>query len=303
MRFQRLRPLDPVFDVDKSLGALTVGNGTIPCPPSGGGLYDAVPSTFTGTIFFGNMNNPSTPGRGTWQEMPTSGDYVNGIGLTYAANSFLLQAGANGTQTASRILDVAVGAPGAQVAIAENLLVYHNESFVHSYYLVHRHIAAGTRIWVRQYNSTAAANTWVSILPMSGFPVGPEYQILNLNLGADAVPSSLGTSVTQNAATWTQLTTSAPDDIEAVMLKLSGRTGTSAWGRIRLAAGAAGFEVPLPVQVQFGGAQSGSEIPFLPHIWIPCKIAAGTRVTAQAYASSAGTDAWRVVAYGLKELP
>lgn len=268
-----------------------------------GGIFNGGAATAMSKAALSNFSTVATSGRGSWTELSTTtGTYVNGTGTTKDMDAFSIQLGANGNSTGSRIVDVGIGASGSQTVIAADLVHHVAADFIHSTYLIHRAIPAGTKVWLRQYNNLASSATWGGITPLVGPPSkGQQYEILHFNLGTDAAPGSLGTSILQsNLVTWVQLVASSAVNITAIRIMIIGRTGTSAWGGLAIGVGAAGFEVRAG-GVQFGGPQT-SVVPQCDPLWIPVDIPAGSRVAATSYASSGGTDAWRIVVYGLKAL-
>jgi hypothetical protein len=208
----------------------------------------------------------------------------------------------------SYLVDIAVGAAGAEQVLVPNLLMDTASiaSRLFGSCWVPLPIAAGSRISARLQNSTTTGTLAVGLTLMggglSGLPSGGQMTAL----GAD--PATSNGTIIDAAATahtkgaYSQLTASTPHAIRAVLLSIGSNKNsvpaTNKW-LVDIAVGAAGAEQVLVGNLLF---TCGQERPVPSLVGpLPCSIPAGVRVAARSQCSVTDTTDRKIalVLYGI----
>lgn len=185
---------------------------------------------------------------GAWVQYIAS----NAIAATDTISALHIQGtGNNQANTAdnSMLLDIATGASGAEVLIAEGIAVggLQNSSGFGPYFTLPIRIPGATRVACRVRAATGSRVLTMTQLWASRNPFADRLPASVDVLGTNSATST-GTAMSGGSGTWTQIVSSTSKDYQALLVvpsgPFSGATTTASW-RLDLGAGAAGAEVPL----------------------------------------------------------
>jgi hypothetical protein len=198
-------------------------------------------------------------------------------------------------------IDLAVGAAGSEVVIADKLLTRTNTSKndVHTYSFPCS-IPAGTRLSARA-QGTAATNTgWVAVRLYDTAFVGPEDGSGIDSIGFVAA-STTGTTVTTGAAStlgsYAQLIASTTVDYRGLLLA-NDTTSVTDWFIGDIAYGAAASEQVIVPRFSFSGTTSSAG-PGVLGPWPIC-IPAGSRLAVRLAATASAAATSHITLYGIK---
>jgi hypothetical protein len=231
----------------------------------------------------------------------TEGNWVEMIAATAHEATGLMITAWLGSNTRTAMLDVAVGAGGSEVVIAENLPVSRPfDAATNGLMTVMLPLAipAGTRIAVRGYGS-GAVNAYVTVTVLQGSYLGhAPYRRATTYGAAQPYLTLVDAGSTANTkSAWTEIVASTTAPIKLLYLLYGPESSTAHGGGgestslVDIGVGAAASEV-----VVLANLAVSRQRPYVPHVLgpIPVDIPAGSRIAVRAQCSSTVDDHYQL---------
>lgn len=265
-------------------GALWVHDGT-QVRPVHKRWWEAAPQTVQPGSAVTVTAHSSAHTKGAWTELIDSTQALCDCIRLQVSNI-----GVNATNTAT-LIDVALGAAGAEVPVASNVAVGGAHSTV-PYAIVFDlpvKVPAGSRVSARIQSVVTGGKAATVQASLCASPT-PAAAPTSVDVLGTSTSTSAGTSLT-SAATWVEVVASSARAYQALVLvpSVSASNVTAATAYLQAGVGAAGAEVQVG-QVRW--ARTGAELAFT-QIWtpgcvVPAWIPAGSRISLRDSAGGAG---------------